>query len=52
MNYKPEYFTIQEWVPEHIFKERGEKAWWMIDAYLLKSYDALRKRHGPGQAGR
>lgn len=45
--YKCEYFAIHELVPPHVFAERGEKAWELLDERLLISLDLLRKRFGP-----
>ncbi len=45
--YKCEHFAIHELVPPHVFNERGEKAWELLDERLLISLDLLRKRFGP-----
>ena len=45
--YKCEHFAIHELVPPHVFAERGEKAWELLDERLLISLDLLRNRFGP-----
>lgn len=45
--YKCEHFAIHELVPPHVFAERGEKAWELLDERLLITLDLLRKRFGP-----
>ena len=46
MIYKCQYFKIHELVPPHVYKERGEKAWELIDDRILKTIDMLRKDLG------
>jgi len=41
------HFTIQELVPEHVYDERGERAWQLLDERLILTLDALRGRFGP-----
>ena len=36
-------FKIQEFVPEHIYLKRGEKAWELIDDRLIITAEALKK---------
>lgn len=45
--YIPKHFSIEEFVPEHVFQERGERAWQLIDDRLLVSADQLREDLGP-----
>lgn len=47
MLYIPEYFTIQELVPEYVYKERGELAWELLDPLLLETIDVVRRKFGP-----
>ena len=44
--YKAKYFDVREYVPEVVFKNRGEKAWELIDHGLIVNYDALRHQLG------
>ncbi len=43
----PKYFSIEELAPEHVFRDRGQKAWELLDHRLLWSLDQLRKLYGP-----
>lgn len=43
---KAKYFGIQEYVPQHIYERRGEKAWELIDSRLIVLNDRLRARFG------
>lgn len=45
--YKCRWFKIQELVPPHVYEERGEKAWELLDERALISLDALRDMFGP-----
>ena len=45
--YKPRHFIIQELVPRHVFKDRGEKALELLDDRLLRTLDDLRDAFGP-----
>lgn len=47
MLHKCKYFTIRELVPPHVFNERGEKAWGLLDSNALHMLDALRTHLGP-----
>ena len=47
MIYIPKYFTVEELVPPQVFKDRGQKAWELIDSRLLATLDRLRDRYGP-----
>ena len=47
MLYMPRHFTIKELVPEHVFDDRGEKAWELLDPLLLESIDLVRDKFGP-----
>jgi len=44
--YKCKYFIIQELVPQHVYNERGDKAWELLDDRALRTLDALRERFG------
>jgi len=44
--YIPKHFSIKEYVPPHVYDERGDKAWELMDARLLRSDDLLRERYG------
>ncbi|MFQ5543897.1 MAG: hypothetical protein ACE5FY_06050 [Nitrospiria bacterium] len=43
---KCRYFKIHELVPPHVFNQRGEKAWELLDTRLLVTLDRLRERYG------
>ena len=45
--YRCNHFAIHELVPRNIFKDRGEKAWELLDDRLLITLDRLRERYGP-----
>ena len=45
--YRCNYFAIHELVPRNVFKDRGEKAWELLDDRLLITLDRLRERYGP-----
>lgn len=45
---KSKYFKIHELVPEHIFINKGEKAWRYIDDRLISSIDMLKKHFSSG----
>lgn len=47
MWYMPKYFAVQELVPRHVYDERGEAAWELLDPLLLESIDAIRQHLGP-----
>lgn len=47
MSYKCEHFKIHELVPPQVFKDRGEKAWELMDDRLCEGVDALREHFGP-----
>lgn len=47
MLYIPKFFKIQELVPQHVYNERGDKAWELLDPLLLDSADAIRRMFGP-----
>ena len=42
------YYYVHEFVPEHIYKEYGEKAWRFINAGLIETYDTLKERFPKG----
>ena len=45
--YKCKYFDIKELVPEHVYEDRGEKAWELLDNRMLMTLDRLREIYGP-----
>ena len=45
-SHKAKRFVIQELVPEIVYKDRGEKAWQLIDHRLIANLDALREHLG------
>ena len=45
--YKCRHFSIRELVPPHVYEERGQKAWELLDDRLLITIDALRDEYGP-----
>lgn len=47
MIYRPRYFGIEELVCPEIHKARGERAWELLDTYLLVTLDQLREEFGP-----
>lgn len=47
MIYIPKHFKIYELAPPQVVKDRGEKAWELIDSRLLAALDRLRERYGP-----
>ncbi len=48
--YIPQYFILQEWLPEFFYKvninQYKDRLWLMFDNRLLWTYDQLRKRYG------
>lgn len=44
--YKCKYFVIQELVSPGTYKDRGEKAWQLLDDRMLKTLDLLRGKYG------
>jgi hypothetical protein len=44
--YRCEHFAIHELVPPHVYQERGERAWELLDERLLVTLDRLRRRFG------
>ncbi len=44
--YKTKHFTITELVPPHVYEERGDKAWSLLDDRALKTLDTLRDKFG------
>lgn len=42
-----QYFIIQELVPRHVYEERGEKAWELLDPRALHILYRLRETFGP-----
>ena len=42
------YYKIHEFVPEHIYKKFGEKAWRFINTGLIRTYDKLKERFPKG----
>lgn len=47
MMYTPKHFIIQELVPPEVYRERGERAWEILDPKMLMTIDAMRERFGP-----
>jgi len=45
--YKCDHFKIQELVSPGVYKDRGDKAWELLDDRLLMTLDKLRERYGP-----
>ncbi len=46
MSYECEYFVIQELVPRHVYEDRGQKAWQLLDVSMLIGMDQMRDEHG------
>lgn len=44
--YKCKHFKIHELVPPQVYKDRGEKAWELLDIRMLKTIDRLRDCYG------
>jgi len=44
---KAKYFKIHELVPPQVYKDRGVRAWELIDSRLIDVIDALREEFGP-----
>ncbi len=45
--YTCQHFAIHELVPPHVYQDRGEAAWQLLDERLLITLDKLRIRYGP-----
>jgi hypothetical protein len=45
--YKPKYFAAHEVVPPHIYKQRKNSSFLMMDERILKAADILREQFGP-----
>jgi len=45
--YTCKHFAISELVPSQVYKERGDKAWELLDERLLITLDQLRDKYGP-----
>lgn len=45
--YKCEYFSVKELVPKHVYADRGERAWDLLEPNALRTLDALRTAYGP-----
>lgn len=45
--YKCKHFKIQELVPPEVYKDRGDKAWYLLDDRALETLDTLREHFGP-----
>lgn len=45
---RSKYFKVHEFVPEHIYKKYGEKAWRFIQLGLIRTYDTLKERFPNG----
>lgn len=46
MMYICKHFALHELVPPHVYKERGQKGWELLDDRALRTLDALRDRFG------
>ena len=44
---KCQHFNIKELVPPQVYKDRGQKAWQLLNPDLLVALDALRATFGP-----
>lgn len=44
--YEPSYFKIEELVSPQAYKDRGNKAWQLLDDRLLITLDRLREKYG------
>ena len=44
--YRPKHFALVELVGPEIFKERGDRAWELLQAPALRTLDALRNKFG------
>ena len=44
--YKQKYFKLNELVPEEVLRDRGEKAWELLDPTTLRILDNLREEFG------
>lgn len=44
--YKCQHFKIHELVPKHVYHQRGEKAWELMDESILITIDRLRDKYG------
>ena len=44
--YKCKHFVIEELVPPKVFKDRGQKAWQLLDDRMLMTLDRLREKYG------
>ena len=45
--YIPRHFSIEEFVPPHVYQERGERAWQLLDERMLITCDQMREAFGP-----
>lgn len=45
--YIPAHFSVEEFVPEHVYEERGERAWELLDERMLMTADHMRAHFGP-----
>ena len=44
--YVCKHFNVKELVPEHVYEDRGEKAWTLFDDRALRTLDAIRDKFG------
>ena len=44
--YKCKHFALHELIPPHVYEERGQKGWELLDDRALRTLDALRDRFG------
>lgn len=45
--YECKHFNIVELVPRQVYRDRGDKAWELLDQNMLKVLDQLRDKFGP-----
>ncbi|QIB67177.1 hypothetical protein [Kineobactrum salinum] len=45
--YIPKHFSVEEFVPELAYQERGEQAWELLDERMLITADQCREEFGP-----
>lgn len=47
MIYTARHFRIEELVSPEVFEQRGERAWELLDTYLIVTLDQMRDEFGP-----
>lgn len=45
--YRCRHFALHELLPPHVFQERRDAGWELLDDRLLQALDRLRERYGP-----